>query len=259
MHSKAEQPSFKELQYAFTQHVRNPAKHPRPEDVEARRMNIYNELLYNNVEDFMQNAYPVLREITPDEKWHRMIRDYFEHHHATTPLFQEMPREFLKYLMHEREAEQDDYPFMAELAHYEWVELALSVTDTEIDYTNVDSKGDLLDGIPVLSPNAWPLSYNFPVHKISPEYLPDEPDSQATHLVVYRDQEDDVHFLEINAVTALMLQMLSEDKQLTSKQILTHIAEQLNHPNPDVVIQGGLQILYDLKNRGVIIGVNDSQ
>ena len=66
MHSKAEQPTFKELQYAFTQHVRNPAKHPRPEDVEARRMNIYNELLYNNVEDFMQNAYPVL---IPYVKW----------------------------------------------------------------------------------------------------------------------------------------------------------------------------------------------
>ncbi len=259
MHSKAEQPTFKELQYAFTQHVRNPAKHPRPEDVEARRMNIYNELLYNNVEDFMQNAYPVLREITPDEKWHRMIRDYFENHHAATPLFQEMPREFLKYLMHERKTEQDDYPFMAELAHYEWVELALSVTDMENDFTGVDTYADLLEGVPVLSVTAWPLTYSFPVHQISDEFLPEEPGEQPTHLVVYRDQKDDVHFLEINAVTALMLQMLSEDKQLTSKQILTHIAEQLNHPNPDVVIQGGLQILYDLKNRGVIIGVNDSQ
>ena len=256
MHNKAEQPTFKEIQYAFTQHVRNPAKHPRPDDVEARRMNIYNELLYNNVEDFMSNAYPVLREITSDEKWHRMIRDYFEHHHASTPLFQEMPREFLVYLEHERKPEQDDYPFTLELAHYEWVELALSVTDTEINYTGIDTEADLLEGIPVLSPTAWPLSYHFPVHKISTEFLPEQPDEQPTHIVVYRDQDDDVHFLEINAVTALMLQMISEDKQLTSKQILHHIAEQLNHPNPDVVIQGGLQILHDLKNRNVILGVS---
>jgi len=258
MPNKAEQPSFKTVQYAFAQHVRNPAKYPRPDGVEARRMNIYNELLYNNVEDFMSTAYPVLRAITSDDKWHRMIRDYFEHHHASTPLFQEMPREFLKYIEHERKTEHDDYPFMLELAHYEWVELALSVTDQEIDLTSVDTESDLLEGIPVLSPNAWPLSYHFPVHEISTEFLPDTPNEQPTYLVVYRDRQDDVHFLDINVVTAQMLQMISEDKQLSTRQILQQIAEQLNHPNPDVVIQGGLQILYDLKNRDVILGVNDS-
>ena len=259
VHNKAEQPSFKTIQYAFAQHLRNPAKYPRPEDVEARRMNIYNELFYNNVEDFMSSAYPVLREITSDEKWHRIIRDYFEHHHASTPLFQEMPREFLKYLEHERQAEQDDYPFMLELAHYEWVELALSVTDQEIDLTAVNTEGDLLEGIPELSPNAWPLNYRFPVHEISNEFLPETPNEQPTYLVVYRDRHDDVHFLDINVVTAQMLQMIGENKQLSGKQILQHIAEQLNHPNPDVVIQGGLQILHDLKTRDVILGVNDPQ
>lgn len=259
MHNKAEQPLFKNVQYAFARHIRNPAKYPRPEGVEARRMNIYNELFYNNVEDFMSNAYPVLREITSDDKWHRMIRDYFEHHHASTPLFQEMPREFLKYIEHERKTEHDDYPFMLELAHYEWVELALSVTDQEIDLNGVDTEADLLDGVPVLSPNAWPLSYHFPVHEISTEFLPDTPNEQPTYLVVYRDRQDDVHFLDINVVTAQMLQIISEDKQLSTRQILQQIAEQLNHPNPDVVIQGGLQILYDLKKRDVILGVNDSQ
>jgi hypothetical protein len=38
--------------------------------------------------------------------------------------------------------------------------------------------------------------------------------------------------------------------------MLNGIAQQLNHPNPDVVIQGGLQILHDLKTRDVILGVN---
>jgi hypothetical protein len=258
MHNKSEQPSFKDLQYQFTRHVRNPVKHPAPQDIEARHMNIYNELLYNNVEGFMSNAFPVLRAISGDEKWQRMIRDYFEHHEAATPFFQEMPREFLKYLMHERQPQQDDFPFMQELAHYEWVELALTVTDTEIDFSKVDVNGELLEGIPVLSPTAWPLSYSYPVHQISEEFLPDQPGEQPTHLIVYRDRHDDVHFLEVNAVTAHMLQMISHDKDLTSKDILNQIAEQLNHPNPDVVIQGGLQILHDLKTRDVILGVNIS-
>ncbi len=254
MPNMAELPKFKQIQYAFARHLRNPGKHPRPADIEARRMKIYNELFFNNVEDFMSNGFPVLREITRNEKWLRMIRDYFEIHKATTPLFPEMTREFLKYLENEHEAEDDDYPFMLELAHYEWVELALSISEQEIDLADIDPKGDLFEGTPVLSPLAWPLSYNFPVHKIGPEFLPEEPGKQPTCLVVYRDNKDEVHFLNINPITAHLLQLINKDTGQTSKQMLEDIAEQLQHPNPDVVIQGGLQILHDLRTRGVILG-----
>ena len=238
--------------------MRNPAKHPRPDDIEARRMKIYNELLFNNVEDFMSSGFPVLRAITSDDKWMRMMRHYFEHHKAGTPFFPEMRREFLKYLEHEREAEADDYPFMLELAHYEWVELALNISDHEIDLQGIDTETDLLDAVPVLSPLAWPLSYQFPVQRISPDFLPEQPTEQPTYLVVYRDLNDEVHFLELNPVTAHLLQLISQDHQQTSRQMLTSIAEQLQHPNPEVVVQGGLQILNDLKNRNVILGVKQN-
>lgn len=254
MQNMAKLPKFKQIQYAFTRHLRNPEKYDRPTDIEARRMQIYNDLFFNNVEDFMANGFPVLREITSDEKWLRMIRDYFEKHKSTTPLFPEMTREFLKYLENERETANDDFPFMLELAHYEWVELALGISDHEVDLANINPEGDLLEGIPVLSPLAWPLSYTFPVHLIGPEFLPDEPGEQPTHLVVYRDNKDEVHFLELNPVTAHLLHLIKEGTRQTSKQMLIDIVEQLQHPDPDVVIQGGLLILHDLNHRGVILG-----
>ncbi|MEK6596470.1 MAG: DNA-binding domain-containing protein, partial [Pseudomonadota bacterium] len=76
----ADRPGFVHQQYAFAAHIRNPEKNPRPEDIEERRMKIYRELFYNNVEDFMANTYPVLRQITPDDRWHAMMRDYFANH-----------------------------------------------------------------------------------------------------------------------------------------------------------------------------------
>ena len=91
----ADRPDFAQRQYAFAAHIRDPERNPRPEDVEERRMKIYRELFYNNVEDFIASTYPVLRQITPDERWHAMIRDYFATHLSHTPLFAEMPREFL--------------------------------------------------------------------------------------------------------------------------------------------------------------------
>ncbi len=251
---KDSRPEFMDCQYAFAAHIRDPQQVPIPEDVEDRRMGIYRELLYNNVQDFMASGFPVLRRLYRDDDWHAMIRDYFARHKAHTPLFPQMPREFLTYLESERGEHPEDPPFLTELAHYEWVELALSVDEREIDLTHVDPDGDLLLGVPILSPLAWPLAYRYPVHRISTDFRPEQPPEQATYLVVYRDREDDVGFLELNPVTARLLALLSLEDPLTGETALRRIAEELGHPDPGVVTQGGLQTLVELKARDVVLG-----
>ncbi len=62
--------------------------------------------------------------------------------------------------------------------------------------------------------------------------------------------------MKLNPITALLIQKIAEDNKLTTKQILENIAEQMNHPEPNVVIEGGYKIIQDLKNRNVILGVN---
>jgi len=57
--------TFTDIQYEFTRHIRDPENQPAPADIEDRRMEIYRDLLYRNVESFMANSYPVLRKITP--------------------------------------------------------------------------------------------------------------------------------------------------------------------------------------------------
>jgi len=251
----AERPAFTAHQYAFTAHIRDPERHPRPPGVEARRMNIYVELFYNNVEDFMASSYPVLRSITPDERWHAMIRDYFARHRATTPLFPEMPREFLHYLEHERAPDPEDPPFLYELAHYEWVELALAMADDEPVPPGVDRDGDLLSGRPVLSPLAWPLAYRYPVHRIGPDFQPAEAGPAPTFLLVYRDAGDEVHFLEINPVTAHLLELIQAGEDPSGEAMLRRIAREMDHPAPDVVVRGGLETLQDLHRRGAVAGI----
>lgn len=258
--SMANTPSFKQTQYTFSAHIRDPESNPRPADVEERRMKIYNELFFNNVEDFIANTYPVLKEIMPEKDWQDMMRDYFKNHLSHTPLFPEMPREFLKYLETERN-NPNDPPFIAELAHYEWVELALMMSDLDkdINWANIDKDGDLLNGQVVLSPLAWPLTYQYPVHKISKDFIPDKPSQLENYLLVYRDiNNDEVYFMELNPVTAHLVQIINDDNTLTTLQILQDIAKQMNHPDPNIIIEGGMQIIQDLKNRNVVLGVNKS-
>ncbi len=250
----ADKPEFIRQQYAFAAHIRNPDVYPRPNDVEERHMKIYRELFYNNIEESIANTFPVLRNITPDDRWHAMIRDFYSNHLSHTPLFPELSGEFLKYLELERTPLPDDPPFLLELAHYEWVELALSLLDHPIDPSSIDPQGDLLQGVPVLSPFAWPLTYHFPVHKIGPAFLPIAPDTTTTHLLVYRDNHFAIHFIDINPVTASLLNLISNHDDIPGEILLRHIATELGHPQPDNVIQSGLAILNDLKQRNVILG-----
>lgn len=255
-HTTSEPLDFRQLQTDFAQHIRNPASNPAPSGIEDRRMAIYRELFYNNIENFISNNFPVLRMITPDVHWHQMIREFMTRHAAKTPLFLEIPQEFLVYLQTERQAQPHDPAFLLELAHYEWMELAVSVAEQEIDLNGIDVNGDLLHAQPALSPLVWPLCYQYPVHKISSDYQPQSPAATAIHLIIYRDFDDEVHFLESNAVTARLLALLAPEQPsaLTGEQCLTMIAAELQHPEPELVIHGGLQTLQHLRDKHVILG-----
>lgn len=247
--------AFLRRQYAFAAHIRNPRIFPCPADVPERRMRVYRELFFNNVEGLLSGGFPVLRRITPDARWEALARDFFARHRCCTPLFLEIGREFLDYLEQERGARADDPPFLAEVAHYEWVELALAVSDADPNGLEpMDPDGDLLTGHPLVSPLAWSLRYRFPVHRIGPDFQPTEPGEQPTFLLVYRDPHDQVQFMETNQVTYALLELLQEEPAITGRAALLRIAEALGHPRPLAVVAFGLELLVDLHARGVILG-----
>jgi uncharacterized protein len=251
----ADTPAFIRRQYEFAAHIRDPENHSRPADVEDRRMAIYRELFFNNVEGFLSNSFPVLRSLLDDDDWTALARDFFAHHQCHTPLFLEIPREFLQYLEQERDTREEDPPFLYELAHYEWLELALSVAEDPEPDTGVDPEGDLLAGHPQLSPLAWTFRYEYPVHRISPEFQPEAPEPNGVFLLVYRDDEDKVHFLELNPVSARLFALLRDEPVLSGHDALQRIAEELGHPDPKVVQEGGRNILTQWRDRGIVRGV----
>lgn len=250
----AETPAFMRRQYEFAAHIRDPEHHPRPQDVEERRMAIYRELFFNNVEGFLANSFPVLRKLLDDAAWTAMARDFFARHRCHTPLFLEIPREFLQYLEQEREVRDEDPAFLYELAHYEWLELALSVAEDPPPETGLDPGGDLLEGRPQLSPLAWIFRYDYPVHHISTEYQPSEPDPDGVFLMVYRNAEQRVHFLELNPVSARLFALLRDKPGISGRNALEGIADELGYPDPNVVLAGGLDILSRWRDRGIVKG-----
>src|SRR5690606_31251308 len=110
----------------------------------------------------------------------------------------------------ERQPQAGDLPFLLELAHYEWVELAVSIQADPAPDDAVDPAGDLLAERPVVPPLAWSLAYDFPVHRIGPEFQPQTPGDTPTFLIVYRTAHDEIKFMELNPVTARLMALLEE-------------------------------------------------
>lgn len=247
-------PRFQQQQLDFTAHIRDPDAHPVPNGVSHRRMGIYTELLFNNINHQLSSNFPVLCRITREEHWSEIVRDFMRRHRSQTPLFTEVGQEFLAYLRDEREPSDADWPFMLELAHYEYVELAVAISPADESRLSLNPNGDLIVGQPVVAPTVWNLTYTWPVHQIGPDHLPEAPPAEPTHLVVYRDRLDEVHFLEINVVTQRLLQLFKEHPEYSGLDVLRTIAGELGHPGPESILQDGAALLNELRERNVILG-----
>ena len=241
-------PEFQRYQFDFTAHIRDPKTHPRPAGVEARRMKIYTELLYNNVESFLLACFPVLRKMLGARKWAGLVRAFFSTHRSHSPYFRQIPDEFIQFLQNEWTPEGYP-PYLLALAHYEWIELVLSVSNRSVDCP-VDAAGDLQKGVPVLNPVLANLRYDWPVHRIAPrrKVQPIE-----TWLLVFRDAADQVEFTEINAFTARLLSLL-DSRTLDGQAALEKLAVESRHPDPALILRAGSALLEDLRARGAIVG-----
>ena len=221
---------FTQVQEEFIQHIRQPEAHATPIGIEDRRMKIYRELFFNNVVGFLNNSFPVLKSLYQDDDWLTLARSFFAQHDCRSPYFVDISKEFVEFLSNEYELTETDPAFMLELAHYEWVELDVSIAQETSANRYWDGQTEF--STVGLNNSAWILSYQYPVHQISQDFQPQQPTAEPTYLVVYRDRQDEVQFVVINPMTAHLLtlvenaeQMSLSELQLQMRQVLPQVEE----------------------------------
>ena len=246
---------FQDKQYAFAAHIRDPENVAAPADIEDRRMGVYRELFFNNLRSLLSNMFPVLRKLYSPAAWAKIIRQFMVVHRATTPYFLQLPREFLAFLQDEYETQEDDFPFLLELAHYEYVELALSISEASNNMDGVDPDADLRANVPVKSELAWAFAYQYPVHRIDADFQPDQPDDTPTYLAVYRGTNDKVGFLQLNPMTAGLLDAIdNNDQQLNGESLLRNLAKQTNYPDVEAFVAHGAVALEEMRQLEILTG-----
>jgi uncharacterized protein len=251
----AERPDFQRKQFAFAGHIRDPERVPAPAGIEDRRMAVYRELFFNNLRKLLGGMFPVMRRLLDGERWDALIRDFMRRHRARTPYFLQLPREFLAFLEQEHAFADDAPPFLVELAHYEYAELALSISEAMDDPAGVDPDGDLLAGAPVRSALATDYTFRYPVHRITPDFQPAEPSAEPVCLTIYRDADDAVRFFELNTVTARLLGMIGRNTTSRSgASLLRSLATEIDYRDVDAFLRHGAEALTEIRQLGILIG-----
>lgn len=251
---------FTAIQQGFMNYIRDPNQ-PLPEGIEPRRMTIYRELFFNNINGFISSAFPVVKTLYDESNWLALVQQFFVEHDCHTPIFIEIAGEFLAFLQ-QYQLKPTDPIFLLELAHYEWLELVVATTQASL--TQQALTIEQLATYPLqISACAKVAQYQFDVQHISVDYQPVEPPEQPQYFCVYRDLDDEVAFLQLNPLTAQVLALVAQRTDLTGKNqqqqnstladIVTWLTEQYPQMQTEVLTNGCVQMLSQMVEKGIVV------
>lgn len=245
--------SLQTQQRALTAWLRDPQNNPALADVDNQRMQIYRELFFNNIENTLSNAFPILHQVLPSTDWQTLCEYFFALHQCHTPHLSHLPAEFIAFL--KQQTQVTSMGWLVELAEWEWSELELFLAQ-DIDTIVID--GDPLWGIPVVSPLLRLHQCSYPVHQIGTQFISDAPSEQPWYLLAWRRPDHSISFMQLTQLTALILEMMQLNQQqktgYTGYQLLQQIAQQQNQHSEHSIIQGGSDCLNHFYKNHIIIG-----
>ena len=214
-------------------------------------MGIYLELFFNNIQNFLEGAFPIAKEILGEARWLELVREFVHLHPSESPYFLQISQEFLTFLA---DREHEDLPdFLLELCHYEWVELSLDVAE-DVEVPTHDPNGELLGRL-VLNPYMRALTYGYVVQEIGLGNQPESQPAQPTYLIVYRNEALKVKFVASNPVTHRLLELL--DSQSGAEALGTigkELAESGREVDAASLERQGRAILASLRDQGIVLG-----
>lgn len=239
-------------QQALTRYLRDPEHQTPPTDMNAARVEVYRDLVFNNVSQLLSGTFPVLIRIIGEPRWRLLVRGFLRDWRAHTPKFAEIAGEFIEFLAAQPQVLQEgQWPaFLLELAHYEWVEMVLQQSDASA--LPLTDPALLLQRPLQVSPLAWPLAYDWPVHELDPHNQPDAPPAQPTLLLVRRVADFSVKFSLLSPLALRLLQRIGEFAPLTGREHLQGLAQEAGQADSARFIENGLALLRQLHEDRVV-------
>ena len=206
---------LQQTQQAFCAWIRDP-RSDLPAEFVTERMQVYRELLFNNVCSFINLVYPVARSLLPEQQWQQLLTDFFRESQNQSPLYNDISLQFREFLTEKQHPILFEYLWLAELLQYEWLELYLDTLEIEDVILNAELNWQLTTQV-------WVLVYQYPVYQWSINQINKDPAPSA--IMVWRNKHDRVCVELLTPLTAYLIEQLAQ--QPLPRIALTEFIQQI--------------------------------
>lgn len=248
---------FSATQAGFTRWLRQPASAPAPAGIAPRRLDIYRELLFNNVMTFVEGTFPVALALLPPPLAERLKQGFFADFTCTSPFFYDISLHFREYVSSLDWPELADFPWLGELLHYEWMELAADIAEAPNPAAEPDTLlagADFPDSptqpLRLASPT-WPLAYQWRVHEWHENTDPGSLTPSPVCLLAWRDGHERVQVLAVEPLAAWLIEQILATEGATPQQLATTLTSATPGLAPEVALGACLRLLAGLRAGGI--------
>ncbi|WP_151981077.1 HvfC family RiPP maturation protein [Acinetobacter guerrae] len=199
---KETQGSVHLVQQQFCDWIRDPEKE-LPDVFVAKRMQVYRDLLFNNICSFINLVYPVAQALLPQQQWQTLLEEFFCKAQCQSPFYNDISLQFREYLENQQYSVLQQYPWLLELLHYEWLELYLDTVEIEPIVFTQDQDWQLTTTV-------WVLVYQYPVHQWTTTMTIDQIEIKPNALMVWRNADDMVCTETLSPLFAMLIEQMTK-------------------------------------------------
>lgn len=210
-----------------------------------RRIQTYRDLVKSSFYEVLSNIYPDTHKLL-DKEWNNLISKYIEKYPPNSPILTKVAERFPLFLSEEKNI-QIKYPFLSELALYEWLEVDIYGRETR-----TKTNGHFLN------PASEICNFNYPIPEIAERVENKKPlgkqKPSPTNVLIYRDPKNlTIRFIELSEGTIHYLLLLK--KGYTNDKIKRILAKHYNIDTRHLkTFNHEIQkLVKDLKNKRILV------
>ncbi len=210
---------------------------------------IYRELVRNSFCDVSIKIYPFTYKLL-SKSWEKLLSDYLEKYPPASPILNKVVEQLPEYLSIRKDSLKK-YPFISELARYEWLEVEIYEREGQ------EKRGEK-NKILSLNPIHEICTFNYAIPEIVEMIENNQPlgkiYKQKTIVLIYRDPKDlSVRFFELSTSTLAFIELLKSGFSIDMVIYFLANAYQIDEKNYKSFEKEAMKLVKTLKKSRILV------
>lgn len=230
-------------------------------EIDKDGVRLYGSLIRHGRQDLMRSIYPHCARLL-GKNWEGIVDDYVKECPPDHFNLNRVARRFSEYLGSHMEQFKKRFPYLQELADYEWLELELLEIDVPISIepaVQLSKPESFTDFAPVTNPVMAVREYEYPIYKIveqleTSKRLPRNVTAGKSFVAVYRDPRSNrCRFMELGDVAAAVI-AAGKDGNVTYADLVALAVARSPQSDPQVVVEDFIALVEKLHDLCLFVG-----